>query len=71
VDDGPGGARVPRDIYGEDGLRSIPLWQRRPIGADVVQLIDEVYEAHTLREPWQAGDLLLVDNIRTAHRAGT
>ena len=22
---------------------------------------------HTLREPWQAGDLMLVDNVRTAH----
>ena len=27
----------------------------------------EVYESLTLREPWQAGDLLLVDNIRMAH----
>jgi Taurine catabolism dioxygenase TauD, TfdA family len=26
-----------------------------------------VYEAKTAREPWQAGDLLVVDNIRTAH----
>ena len=26
-----------------------------------------IYEAHTVREPWQAGDLMLVDNIRTAH----
>ena len=31
------------------------------------QLLNEVYEAHTVREPWQAGDLMLVDNIRTAH----
>lgn len=38
-----------------------------PIGADVVALLNEVYAAHTLREPWQDGDLLLVDNIRTAH----
>ena len=27
----------------------------------------EVYNAHTMREPWQAGDLLLVDNLRCAH----
>jgi alpha-ketoglutarate-dependent taurine dioxygenase len=32
-----------------------------------VALLNEVYEANTLREPWQAGDLLLVDNVRTAH----
>jgi hypothetical protein len=37
------------------------------IGADVVQAINEAYDAHTLREPWQPGDLLLVDNVRTAH----
>ncbi|MGY1642999.1 TauD/TfdA family dioxygenase [Geodermatophilus sp. SYSU D00703] len=56
------------DVYGEDGL---PFTTRfgdgEPIGADVVAQINEVYEAHTVREPWQAGDLLLVDNIRTAH----
>jgi len=32
-----------------------------------VQLLNETYEAHTVREPWQAGDLLVVDNIGTAH----
>ncbi|MEU2264615.1 TauD/TfdA family dioxygenase, partial [Streptomyces sp. NPDC019645] len=34
---------------------------------DVVQTLNEVYEAHTAREPWQPGDLMLVDNIRSAH----
>ena len=38
-----------------------------PIGADVVTLLNDVYVANTAREPWQAGDLMLVDNIRTAH----
>ena len=56
------------DMYGEDGL---PFTTRfgngDTIGADVVQLINEAYEAHTAREPWQAGDLMLVDNLRTAH----
>jgi hypothetical protein len=32
-----------------------------------VSTINEAYEAHTLREPWRSGDLLLVDNLRTAH----
>jgi alpha-ketoglutarate-dependent taurine dioxygenase len=32
-----------------------------------VALLNDVYEAHTVREPWQDGDLMLVDNIRTAH----
>ena len=30
-------------------------------------LLNRVYEANTAREPWQAGDLMLVDNVRTAH----
>lgn len=56
------------DTYGPDGL---PFTTRfgngDPIGADVVELLNRVYTAHTLREPWQAGDLMLVDNVRTAH----
>src|SRR5436309_1391728 len=56
------------DIYGEDGLPfDTRLGNGDPIGAEVVQSINEVYEANTAREPWQAGDLMLVDNIRTAH----
>src|SRR5262249_29954229 len=56
------------DIYGEDGL---PFNTRfgggDPIGEDIVQLLNETYEANTGREPWQAGDVMLVDNVRTAH----
>jgi alpha-ketoglutarate-dependent taurine dioxygenase len=56
------------DVYGEDGL---PFTTRfgdgGPVGEDVVALLNQTYEAHTRREPWQAGDLLLVDNIRSAH----
>jgi len=56
------------DIYGEDGLPfNTRFGNGDAIGADVVQLINEVYEAHTAREPWQGGDLMLVDNVRTAH----
>ncbi len=56
------------DIYGEDGLPfNTRFGNGDPIGADVVAAIDEVYEAHTARERWQAGDLMLVDNVRTAH----
>jgi len=56
------------DVYGADGL-PFNTWfgNGDPIGADVVDLLNEVYEANTDREPWQAGDLMLVDNIRTAH----
>ena len=56
------------DLYGEDGL---PFTTRfgngDPVGEDIVELLNQTYEAHTMREPWHSGDLLLVDNIRTAH----
>ncbi len=56
------------DIYGEDGLPfNTRFGNGDPIGADVIQLIDEVYEKNTARERWQSGDLFLVDNVRTAH----
>jgi alpha-ketoglutarate-dependent taurine dioxygenase len=56
------------DMYGGDGLPfNTRFGNGDPIGADVVQLLNQVYEHNTVREPWQAGDLMLVDNIRTAH----
>lgn len=56
------------DAYGGNGL-PFNTWfgNGDPIGEDIVQLLNQVYESHTLREPWQAGDLMLVDNVRTAH----
>ncbi|MFH0518484.1 TauD/TfdA family dioxygenase [Streptomyces sp. M41] len=54
--------------YGPDGL---PFNTRHgngdPVPADVVEQINKTYEGHTVRLPWEAGDLMLVDNIRTAH----
>jgi hypothetical protein len=56
------------DAYGADGLPfNTRFGNGDPIGADVVHLLNNTYEATTAREPWQAGDLLLVDNLRTAH----
>ena len=56
------------EVYGEDALPfDTRFGNGEPIGEDVVTLLNEVYDAHTVREPWQPGDLLLVDNIRTAH----
>ncbi|MCZ7462110.1 TauD/TfdA family dioxygenase [Streptomyces sp. WMMC940] len=56
------------DEYGEDGLPfNTRYGNGDPVGEDVVQTLNQVYEAHTDREPWQPGDLMLVDNIRTAH----
>jgi hypothetical protein len=56
------------ELYGEDGLPfNTRFGDGEPIGADVVQSINAVYDACTVRERWQAGDLMLVDNVRTAH----
>jgi len=56
------------DVYGEDGLPfNTRFGNGDPISDDIVQLLNGTYEASTVREPWQAGDLLLVDNVRTAH----
>src|SRR5262245_3764820 len=56
------------DVHGEVGLPfNTRFGNGDPIGADVVKLINEAYAASTLREPWQAGDLMLLDNVRTAH----
>jgi alpha-ketoglutarate-dependent taurine dioxygenase len=56
------------EVYGPEAL---PFNTRfgggDPIGEDVVRLLNKVYEEHTRREPWQPGDLMLVDNVRTAH----
>jgi len=56
------------DVYGADGLPfNTRFGNGEAIGADIVQAINDVYEAHTVREPWQPGDLMLVDNVSTAH----
>ncbi|MEU7059254.1 TauD/TfdA family dioxygenase [Streptomyces sp. NPDC046197] len=56
------------DVYGEDGLPfNTRFGDGTSIDEEVVQLLNATYDAHTRREPWQAGDLMLVDNVRTAH----
>lgn len=56
------------DVYGREGLPFTTAYgDGEPIGEDVVALLNEVYERHTVREPWQDGDLLVVDNVRSAH----
>ncbi|MFL6046303.1 MAG: TauD/TfdA family dioxygenase [Propionibacteriaceae bacterium] len=56
------------DVYGAEGLPFNTMFgSGEPLTEEIVELINEVYEAHTVREPWQPGDLMLVDNIRTAH----
>ncbi|KAB2349074.1 TauD/TfdA family dioxygenase [Actinomadura rudentiformis] len=56
------------DAYGADALPfNTRFGNGDPVGENVVDLLNQAYEANTAREPWQAGDLMLVDNVRTAH----
>ena len=56
------------EMYGADGLPfNTGFGTGEPLTEEIVELINAVYEANTMREPWQRGDLMLVDNIRTAH----
>src|SRR6478672_8753282 len=56
------------DVYGAEGLPfNTGFGTGEALTAEIVEQINAVYEANTVREPWQAGDLMLVDNIRTAH----
>jgi alpha-ketoglutarate-dependent taurine dioxygenase len=56
------------EIYGADGLPfNTQYGNGDPIGPDIVEVINDVYEANIAREPLQAGDLMLIDNIRMAH----
>ena len=56
------------DVYGADGLPFNTCYGNGDaIDKDVVDVINQVFDANTAREPWAAGDLMLVDNIRTAH----
>ena len=58
-------------LIGELGPECLPFntfaGDGSPLDRAAVELINEVYEKHTVHEPWQRGDLLVVDNIRTAH----
>ncbi|GGX53442.1 TauD/TfdA family dioxygenase [Streptomyces noursei] len=38
-----------------------------PLDRPTVDLINAVYDAHTVCEPWRRGDLLVIDNVRMAH----
>ncbi len=56
------------DLYGHDGLPfNTRFGDGDPIGPEIIQVLNEVYARNTVCEPWQSGDLLLVDNIRSAH----
>jgi alpha-ketoglutarate-dependent taurine dioxygenase len=56
------------DVYGADALPfNTHFGNGDPITKDIVDLLNNTYDTNTTREPWQTGDLMLIDNIRTAH----
>jgi alpha-ketoglutarate-dependent taurine dioxygenase len=56
------------ELYTREGLSFNTCYGNgEPIGAKVINLITTAYQHSTIAVPWLAGDLLLIDNIRTAH----
>lgn len=56
------------DLYGPDGLPFDTAYgDGSPLDLATVDAINDVYDAHTVGEPWHAGDVLVVDNLRMAH----
>ncbi|GAA2352690.1 amino acid adenylation domain-containing protein [Streptomyces violaceusniger] len=56
------------DVYGPEGLPfDTATGDGTPVTADMVETINAVYDRFTVGEPWQEGDVLVVDNLRTAH----
>ena len=49
---------LPRNVYYGDGT---------PIPDEVIDRIGEVYEELCVEAPWQAGDLIALDNMIIAH----
>lgn len=55
-------------VHGPDGLPfDTARGDGKAIGPDVVDVLNEAYQRAAVCEPWQAGDLLLFDNVRMAH----
>ncbi|MGC4746965.1 TauD/TfdA family dioxygenase [Micromonospora sp. DT201] len=54
--------------FGPDGLPfNTRYGNGDPIEEEVVAAINATYESLTVRRPWERADLLVIDNIRTAH----
>jgi alpha-ketoglutarate-dependent taurine dioxygenase len=59
---------VLEDTFGDDGLPfGTYFGDGEPLTEADAAALNEVYDAVTMRESWQPGDLMLVDNILCAH----
>ncbi|GAA3508075.1 hypothetical protein FHR32_007562 [Streptosporangium album] len=61
-----------REVFVEDlGHENLPFntayGDGEPISKEDVEAIDEAYRQATVRETWRPGDILIVDNILSAH----
>lgn len=55
-------------VYGPEGLPfNTAFGDGSPLDADIVETINAAYRDASIGEPWRAGDVLLVDNLRMAH----
>ena len=55
-------------LYGEDNLpRHVYYGDGSPIEESVIQEVLDVYQKASISEPWQQGDVLMLDNMLTAH----
>ncbi|MEU6370187.1 TauD/TfdA family dioxygenase [Streptomyces sp. NPDC046931] len=55
-------------LYGPDALPFTTFYgDGTPVPEQVVAAVNDAYAAVAVSEPWQAGDVLVVDNLRTAH----
>jgi hypothetical protein len=56
------------DEFGEHGLPfNTALGDGTSLTQDELHVLQDAYDAATLRRTWEAGDLLLVDNVLMAH----
>ncbi|MEV8631146.1 TauD/TfdA family dioxygenase [Streptosporangium sp. NPDC051023] len=56
------------DEFGQDGLPfNTGFGDGEPLSRDDLETVQAAYESATVRERWRPGDLLIVDNILTAH----
>ncbi|MFH7339447.1 TauD/TfdA family dioxygenase [Streptomyces sp. KHY 26] len=56
------------EVFGKEGLPFDTCFGNgEEIGEEVAKQLDNAYEEVTVRESWQAGDLMIVDNILSAH----
>lgn len=56
------------EMFGEDGLpRTAYYGSGKPIPDNIIHDINSALVEHTIKVPWQSGDILIIDNMRYLH----